>query len=39
LVGLASYEVPMRDAWKLLDSRLALLQDMAAGRVKNVVAL
>lgn len=33
------YEEPMRDAWRLLGSRLALLQDMAAGRVTNVVPL
>jgi integrase len=35
----AQYEGPMRDAWKLLGSRLTLLQDMAAGRVTNVVSL
>ena len=35
----ASYEGPMRDAWKLLGNRLALLQDMADGRVSNVVPL
>ena len=35
----AQYEGPMREAWKLLGSRLALLQDMAAGRVTNVVPL
>jgi hypothetical protein len=35
----AQYEGPMREAWKLLGSRLALLQDMAAGRVPNVVPL
>ncbi|MBP6645104.1 MAG: tyrosine-type recombinase/integrase [Burkholderiaceae bacterium] len=35
----AQYEGPMRDAWKLLGSRLTLLQDMAAGRVSNVVPL
>ena len=33
------YEGPMRDAWKLLGSRLALLQDLADGRVTNVVPL
>ena len=33
------YEGPMRVAWKLLGSRLALLQDMADGRVTNVVPL
>lgn len=35
----AQYEGPMREAWKLLGSRLALLQDMADGRVSNVVPL
>ena len=35
----AQYEGPMREAWKLLGSRLALLQDMAHGRVTNVVPL
>jgi len=35
----AQYEGLMREAWKLLGSRLALLQDMAAGRVTNVVAM
>ena len=35
----AQYEAPMREAWKLLGSRLALLLDMAAGRVSNVVPL
>ena len=35
----AQYEGPMREAWKLLGSRLALLQDMAAGRVTNIVPL
>jgi integrase len=33
------YEGAMRDAWKLLGSRLALLQDLADGRVTNVVPL
>ena len=35
----AQYEGPMRDAWTLLGERLALLQDMADGRVSKVVAL
>ena len=35
----AQYEGPMREAWKLLGSRLTLLQDMAAGRATNVVSL
>jgi len=35
----AQYEGPMREAWKLLGSRLTLLQDMAAGRVTNIVPL
>ena len=35
----AQYEGPMRDTWKLLGSRLALLQDMAHGRATNVVPL
>ena len=35
----AQYEGAMRDAWKLLGSRLALLQGMAEGRVTNVVPL
>ena len=35
----AQYEGPMREAWKLLGSRLALLQDMATGRATNVVPL
>ncbi len=35
----AQYEGPMRDAWKLLGSRLALLQDMANGRVNNAVPM
>ena len=35
----AQYEGPMREAWKVLGSRLALLQGMAAGRVTNVVPL
>lgn len=35
----AQYEGPMREAWKLLGSRLALLQDMADGRATNVVSL
>ena len=35
----AQYEGPMREAWKLLGSRLTLLQDLAAGRVTNVVAM
>jgi hypothetical protein len=29
----------MREAWKLLGSRLTLLQDMAHGRVTKVVSL
>ena len=33
------YEGPMREAWKLLGSRLALLQDMAQGRVTKAVPL
>ncbi|MCX7240329.1 MAG: tyrosine-type recombinase/integrase [Burkholderiales bacterium] len=35
----AQHEGPMREAWKLLGSRLALLQDKAAGRATNVVAM
>ncbi|MEN9438268.1 MAG: hypothetical protein RIR09_2923 [Pseudomonadota bacterium] len=35
----AQYEGPMREAWKLLGSRLTLLQDMAHGRVTKVVSL
>lgn len=35
----AQYEGPMREAWKLLGSRLALLQDMAQGRASNVAPL
>ena len=35
----AQYEGPMRDAWKLLGTRLALLQGMADGSVTNVVAM
>lgn len=35
----AQYESAMREAWKLLGSRLALLQGMAEGRVTNVVPL
>ncbi|MBC7620934.1 MAG: site-specific integrase, partial [Candidatus Saccharibacteria bacterium] len=35
----AQYEGPMREAWKLLGSRLTLLQDMAHGRVTNVVPM
>ncbi len=35
----AQYEGSMRDAWKLLGSRLALLQDMSDGRVSNVVPM
>ena len=35
----AQYEGPMREAWKLLGRRLALLQDKAAGRATNVVAM
>jgi len=35
----ASYEGAMRDAWKLLGTRFTLLQDMADGRVTNVVAM
>ena len=35
----AQYEGPMRDAWKLLGSRLALLQDMANDRLTNIVPL
>lgn len=35
----APYEGPRREAWKLLGSRLALLQDMAHGRVTNVTPL
>ena len=35
----AQYEGPMREAWRLLGSRLTLLRDMAAGRVTNVVPL
>jgi len=35
----AQYEGPMREAWKLLGSRLTSLQDMADGRVTNVIPL
>jgi hypothetical protein len=35
----AQYEGPMRDAWKLLGTRLRLMQGMAAGRITNVVSL
>jgi len=35
----AQYEGPMREAWKALGGRLGLLQDMAHGRVTNVVPL
>ena len=35
----AQYEGPVREAWKLLGSRLAILQDKAAGRATNVVPL
>jgi integrase len=35
----AQYEAQMRDAWELLGNRLALLQDMAAGRISNVVPM
>ena len=35
----AQYEGPMCDAWKLLGTRLALLQGMADGRVTNVVPM
>lgn len=35
----AQYKGPMRDAWKLLGSRLALLQGMANGSITNVVAI
>jgi len=35
----AQYEGPMRDAWKLLGTRLALLQGMADGSVTNVVPM
>ena len=35
----AQYELPMREAWKVLGSRLALLQEMAGGRATNVVPL
>lgn len=35
----AQYEGPMREAWRLLGDRLALLQDMAHGQPKNVVLL
>jgi len=34
----ASYEVPMRDAWRLLGDRLDLLHRRATGEVTNVVA-
>ncbi len=33
----AQYEGPMREAWRLLGTRLALLQGMADGSVINVV--
>ena len=35
----AQHEGPMRDSWKLLGTRLALLQGMADGSVTNVVAM
>jgi len=35
----AQYEGPMRDAWRLLGTRLALLQGMADGSVTNVVRM
>ena len=35
----AQYEGPMREAWRLLGTRLARLQGMADGSVTNVVPL
>ena len=35
----AQYERPMREAWKLLGSRLTLLQNMAVGGAKNIIPL
>jgi integrase len=35
----AQYEVPMREAWSLLGTRLTLMKDMADGRVSKVVPL
>ena len=35
----AQYEGPMREAWRLLGTRLALLQGMADGQAANVVPL
>ena len=35
----AQYEGPMRNAWRLLGTRLALIQGIADGSVTNVVAM
>jgi integrase len=35
----AQYEAPMREAWRMLGERLALLQSVAEGKTTNVVTL
>ena len=35
----AQYEAPMREAWRMLGERLALLQSVAEGKATNVVTL
>ncbi len=35
----AQYEAPMREAWRMLGERLALLQSVAEGKTTNVVSL
>ena len=35
----AQYEGPMREAWKMLGGRLALLQDMANSQSTNVIPM
>lgn len=35
----AQYEAPMREAWRMLGERLALIQSVAEGKTTNVVTL